>query len=182
MLESRQTYHSHHISQLRCFSYSQSIEHQWQSRSYTPCEDQDFARVMPVTQDISRFGGGSTAQSKTLNTFERHIEVRKVGAEEWPVQNVERSEDFTFCELPGSPDSHVYAHQPTIVTRTTSIMEPSLIEPTSVTKCPKQVHQSQHKLYGPTQECQSIWQDHWWDSTQNSWDQAICNISWWYSS
>ena len=35
-------------------------------------------------------------------------------------------------------------HQPAKVTRTTSIMEPSLIEPTSVTICPTQVHRSQH--------------------------------------
>ena len=35
-------------------------------------------------------------------------------------------------------------HQPTKVMKATSVMEPSVIESTSVTICPEQVHQSQH--------------------------------------
>ena len=72
------------------------------------------------------------------------IEDCTVGAKDWLVQNLELSEVSTFV----NHHIHVQAFQshpqPTKVMRTTSIMERSLIEPISVTKCSKQVHESQH--------------------------------------
>ena len=64
------------------------------------------------------------SESATSNTCSKHIEDCTDGTEDLHAR--------TAVLLP---------HQPTKVMRTTSIMEPSLIELTSVTKCPKQVHQ-----------------------------------------
>ena len=83
-------------------------------------------------------------EGKTLNPFARHIEDCKVGAEVWLVQNFGLRKDFGFvnCQIhqPVFP-SH---RQRTKVTRRTSFMELSLIEPTNLTNCPRQVHQPQH--------------------------------------
>ena len=72
------------------------------------------------------------------------MEDCKVEAGDWLAQNLELSKDFTLANCQIHQTAVSMPHQPTKVTRTTSIREPSLIEPTNVTTCPKQVHQLQH--------------------------------------
>ena len=112
-------------------------------------DNQDFARVMASTRDISRFGGGPITQSymhfrsvrKQNLEYLQRCDVKRVQswAEDWLMQNFELSKDFTFANYQNHQTTVKMLHQPTKVTKTTSIMEPSLIEPISVT-----VHRSRH--------------------------------------
>ena len=82
--------------------------------------------------------------SKISKEYERQIEHWKVEAGGWLVQNVELNRGSTSVNEQihqRKVQNHV---QPTEVMRKSSIMEPSLIGPISVIKCPKQIHQSQH--------------------------------------
>ena len=114
-------------------------------------EDKDFARVTASSRYLTRFGEllnhtftSGTKESKTKSSWAEHMEDCKVDAGDWLAQNLELSKDFTLADLQIHQTAVSMPHQPTKVTRTTSIREPSLIEPTNVTKCPKQVHQLQH--------------------------------------
>ena len=84
------------------------------------------------------------SEGKTSTTCTKHNEDCKGGAEDWLAQNFELSNDFTLANCHIHPTAVFVPHQPTKVARTTSIMEPLLIEPTNVTNCPGQVHQPQH--------------------------------------
>ena len=147
-------------------------------------DDQDFATVMASTRGISRFGDGPTAESRIHFRCVRkqNIEyVRRVHSrvENWS-RRLARAELRTeqrlyFCELSDSLDSSIMPHQSTKVTRTTSIVEPSLIEPTNVTNCLKHVPPSQHnhgRWYGPNQSWQGHWQFFVWGHSQDSWDPS----------
>ena len=70
--------------------------------------------------------------------------IAEVGTEDRLVHNFELSKDFGYVTFQMHWTPVFMPNHPTKVTWMTSIMEPSLIEPTSVTKCPKEVHQSQH--------------------------------------
>ena len=52
-------------------------------------------------------------------------------------------ERLWFGELPDSPSSLSDHHNPTKVTKTTSIMEPFLIEPTNVYNCPRSLKEAE---------------------------------------
>ena len=82
------------------------------------------------------------SESKTSNTCEEHTENSAVGLEDWSVRGFQLSKDLTVADCQVHKTVFKRRHQPTKATRTTSIMEPSLIEPTNVTNCPKQVPQS----------------------------------------
>ena len=84
-----------------------------------------------------------TLEVTTSNTCALHMENCKVGTD-WLAQNFEVSEDFTLANYQIDPRAKNMLDQPTKVTRTTSIMKHSLIEPINVTNCPKQVHQPEH--------------------------------------
>ena len=97
-----------------------------------------------------------------------------------------------ICELKkgfGGVNYHVHQimfHQPTKVTTTTSIVEPSLIErlllPTNVINDLKPIHQPQRN-HGQTDRGQrdNSWQGHWqcygWEHSQDSWDSSEYHIS-----
>ena len=83
------------------------------------------------------------SESKTSSTGEEHTEDCKVGAEDWPVQNFELSKDSTIANCQIHKTAFKRRHHPMKATRTTSTSEPSLIEPTNLTTCLKQVLQSQ---------------------------------------
>ena len=57
------------------------------------------------------------------------------------MHNVEPSTDFDFVNYQTQRQANLL-HQPATVAQTTSIMEPSLIEPISVPICSKQIHQT----------------------------------------
>ena len=104
---------------------------------------------MASARDISRFGGGPITQSymhfrsvrKQNLEYLQRCDVKRLQSwpEDWLMQNFELSKDFTFANYQNHQTTVKMLHQPTKVTKTTSIMEPSLIEPTSVT-----VHRSRH--------------------------------------
>ena len=100
----------------------------------------DLAEVRWLNQ-ISNQGA---PERTTSNMCEEHTEGCKVGAEDWLVQNVGRSKDSTIGNCQIGQTAVFMPYHPTKVMMTTSIVEPSLIEPTCVTKCPEQVHHSQH--------------------------------------
>ena len=82
----------------------------------------------------------SQQKSKTLNACANLIEVQKVGTEELVVQRKSfRSVNYQIHQPVFR--SH---HHPQREARTTSILELSVVKPTNVTNCPRQVHQPQH--------------------------------------
>ena len=81
-------------------------------------------------------------RSKTSNTCEGHRGKGKVGAEDWPVQNFE-SKDSTIVNCQIHKTVFKWRFHPMKVTTTTSIIKPSLFDPTNVSNCLKQVPQSQ---------------------------------------
>ena len=91
------------------------------------------------------------SEGKTSNTCAKHIEDGKVGTKDWLVQDFELSKDFGSVNCQIHQTTVVMPHRPTKVTRTTSVMEPSLIEPTNVTKSPIRAH-------GPWSQTDQSWQ------------------------
>ena len=142
-----------HLSALMV-SCSRNTEFQRQSRScISSIFYQDFAKVMASTRELSRFGGGPMDQSylessgikkDNLKYVRRAHRRLQVAAEGWLVQNVGRSKDSTSVNCQIRQTAFERHHHPAKVTRTTSVMEPPFIEPTSVTTSPKQVHQTEH--------------------------------------
>ena len=111
------------------------------------------ARVVASSRHLTRFGHGPMAPSYTCITrvkMQNLEDMRKVHRrlQSWNRRTaraeLRTEERFWFCELPDSQTAVVMPHHPTDVTRTTSIMDPSLIKPRNVTNCTKQVHQPQH--------------------------------------
>ena len=106
------------------------------------CENE---RVMAVTHKTSSFGEGPMAESvmqfrcirkqnlKHALKAHRHLQCwsRRLARAQFQTKH-----RLWCCELPDSVSCESYASY-TIVTQTTSIIEPSLIETMSVTKCSK---------------------------------------------
>ena len=96
------------------FSCPQSTERQWHSRSsflHPWYEDQeDFARVMASTREISRFGGGPMAQSHAQVRHTKKQNIDYAGTADWLVQKVELRKDFTFANY---HRQHCLLHHPT---------------------------------------------------------------------
>ena len=109
-------------------------EASWRSRPKPPCSAKD------QWQNLSSTSGGSG--SKNSNT-----DIYNVGAGDWVVQNFEPCTDCGFVNNQTQHQASL-VRQPAKVTQTTSIMEPSLFEPISVTNFLKLVHQSQHNHCG----------------------------------
>ena len=84
--------------------------------------------------------------TKTLHASAKHIVDYNAGTKDRLVQKSELSKDFGSVNYQIHQTAVVMILQPTEVTRTTSSVESSLIEPTSVTNRSKQVHQPQHNL------------------------------------
>ena len=123
-------------------SRPRNIELQSQCRSYFSSETLPESR--PPHVRFWRLGENPTAESCLDARREEHTEDCRVGAEDWLVQNFELSKDSTLVHSKIHKTVFKRRRHPTKVTRTTSIVEPSLLEPTNVTNFPKKVPQSQH--------------------------------------
>ena len=84
------------------------------------------------------------SECKTLKICAKYIEDCKVETEDWLVHNFGPRKDFGSVNFQINQTAVVVSHHPTEVTKTTSIVDPSLIKPTNMTNCPKQDHQPQH--------------------------------------
>ena len=84
------------------------------------------------------------SESKTAKDNEEQLEDCKVGVRRVARAELRTEQKLVCGELPVHQTAVLLLHQPTKVSRTTSMMEPALIEPTKVSMCPKQVHQSQN--------------------------------------
>ena len=105
-----------------------------------PCQSnvsQDQRSWEKSHPDPPRGRNGDTLSRKTVNTCPRPIEDCKVEPEDRIEENLGRSKDCgsVNCQIHGT--SVLMPHHPTRVTRTTSILESSLIEPTNVTYYPR---------------------------------------------
>ena len=98
-----------------------------------------FRDSATVRRPNHTFAAGAS-ENKTSNTCEENTEDCKDGAEDWPVQSFELSKDSTIANFQIHKTAFKRRHHPMKATRTTSILEPSSIEPTN---CLKQVLQSQ---------------------------------------
>ena len=74
--------------------------------------------------NLSITSGGS---SKTSETSEKHIGICTVGAGDWLVHNIEPNTDCDFVNYQTQHHANLM-HQPETVIRTTSIVEPSMID------------------------------------------------------
>ena len=110
-------------------------------------EDQDFARVTAPSRHLAQWLNhtikSGILESRTSNSFARHIEDNTVGTADWPARNFEVSENFKQANYQVLQTAVNIQNQPTKVTQTTSTVEPSLIEPTHVINCLRPVHQPQ---------------------------------------
>ena len=83
--------------------------------------------------------------------------------------NFELSTHFGSVNYQIHQTAVVMLHQPTHVTRTTSIMDPSLTEPTNVTVAPNRFINN-----GSWSQTDQSWQGHWqyfgWENSQDLWD------------
>ena len=102
---------------------SRLTEHPW-------CEHQESGRTTAATCETQE-----SKECKSSNTCEKQIESCKVGAEDWLLQNYVLNKDFTFANYQIQQQAVLMAHQRTKVMRMMSIMDPSLVEPISVTSC-----------------------------------------------
>ena len=85
-----------------------------------------------MTQSYVQLRGVSERNLEYVRKAPRRLQPK----EAWLVQNVEQANHQIH-------QTAVFMHhQPTTLTRTSSIMEPSSIDPTSVTNCLKPVHHS----------------------------------------
>ena len=120
-------------------------------------EDKEFARVMVSSRRLTRFGEGEMARTYTGTSSVRKpnltynaqstVEDNKVGTEDRLVQKFETSKIFGSVKYQIHPTTVIMPCQTTKVTRTTSIVELSIIErllmPTNVINCLRLVHQTQ---------------------------------------
>ena len=103
---------------------------------------------------LTRFGEGLIAQSYTCTRRIRrhslacmrakHIEDCRVGIEEWLVKKLRLRKDFGSVNYQIHQPVFQSHHHPQREARTTPIMEPSVIKPTNMTSCSRQVHQPQN--------------------------------------
>ena len=151
------TLHSSHMSES-----IQQVEHHWKSRSEISYKIGMKIMTLPelwhlhdilLDSEKDRWlihtHSPEASENKTSKNWAKHIEDYKAGTEDRLVHNFDFNKDVGSVNYQIHQTAVVMRHQPTKVTRTTSIMEPSLIEPTNVTNCPKQLHQPQHN-HGPT--------------------------------
>ena len=121
-----------------------NIDLQWQYRSYVSSKVSMMIKTLPESwpphvgfRDSAAFRRPNrtllhgASENRTSNTCEPLAELR-----------TEQYSTFVNCQI--HKTAFKRHHHPTEVTTTTSIMDPSLIEPTNVTNCPKPVRQSQH--------------------------------------
>ena len=97
------------------------------------------------------------SESKTAKENEGHVEDCKVGAEDWLAHKFELSKDFILRTTRFTGQHLFMPHQPTKVT--------------SMTKCPNQVHQSQHNL----RRIDQINHDLWDPSENHNWRWLLWN-------
>ena len=112
-------------------------------------EDQDFARIMVFhARDLA-------IRRRSVGPIICRIKVRQKGQPQKSAKSTLKVAKLEpkigpFRTSDGARTPRLTAvfmpHQPTKVMMTTSIVEPSLIEPTSVAKCPEQVHQREGKI------------------------------------
>ena len=146
--------HKTSAAHFRIGSYPQNFQQQWKSRSYISFNIGMMKRTSPelwLLHDIlldsekdrwlKNTHAPDASECNTLST--QHIEDCKVGIEEWLMQNFGLRKDF------GSENYQIHqlvlqSHPLPQREARTSIVEPSVIKPTNVTNCPRQVHQPQH--------------------------------------
>ena len=129
------TLHPLHISE--SVIAPQHIKQQWKSRSYTSSKlalklGRFQCHGLVTTSDSIRRGrGGSNIYIGTRSVRKQNLMyVRKAHRRLNRLQRrsaraeIRTQEELGWCDLPDSPDGIHYAHQPTKVAKTTSIMEP----------------------------------------------------------
>ena len=114
-------------------------------------DSEKFGRVIAVTCENSHFGKGPVAESfeqfrvirmeKTSDTYEKHTDTCKSGADEWLVHKFESNKDVGFNNHRSQIRAMV--DRPAKLTQTTSIMEPSW-DRHNVPNCPEQINPAQH--------------------------------------
>ena len=147
---------THHIRRTFQVSYIQNLEHQWKSRSFSSYKIGMKMLTLPelwLLHDIllcsfRRRTDGSVIRvlqtlwkAKTRIRAQSAQNIANLEPEDRLAQNFEVSKGITVANFQIHETAVNMPHQPTKVKRTTSILEPSLIEPTNVTNCLKQVHQ-----------------------------------------
>ena len=176
-----------------CFFPPQSVGHQWKSRSDTSSTRSIKIMTLPVSWSprekfrdsakdswLNHTCTSGASEGKASTTCAKHNEDCKVGTEDWLAQNFELCNDFALanCEIHQTAVSVFMPHQPTKVTRTTSIVEPFFYRAHERNQLPQTGSSTTTQSWanGSWSQKRSIRQGQWqcsgWRDSQDLWDPS----------